>query len=144
MSVALSGDDQKFLKRISGSLGMVTDWERDVDVFKDCRSNIPWKELRDPCGAFSKPEDRLLSSENAVFVQRLARWFQKFMTWVNNPPCKVCGSKQTEMKTIRGPETDEEKEGQAGRVEGEKIEICFRILTTSFFSSFLNHCLFFH
>jgi hypothetical protein len=120
MNHLLSGDDQQFLKRISGSLDMVTDWESDVELFKDIRSKIPWEELRDPSGAYSKSEeDRLLSSENAVCVQRLARWFQKTMTWVNNPPCKDCGSTETTAKATRGPETEEEKEGKAGRVEGE-------------------------
>jgi hypothetical protein len=42
------------------------------------------------------------------------------MNWVNTPPCAVCGCKECEMKTVRGPETPEEKDGQAKRVEGKK------------------------
>ena len=43
------------------------------------------------------------------------------MSWVNAPPCKVCGNKDTEMKTVRGPETEEELAGGAKRVEGKLV-----------------------
>ncbi len=59
------------------------------------------------------------ADSNALFLQRLCRWFQSYMNWVNAPPCSVCGSTDCEMKTVRGPETEEEIEGMAKRVEGE-------------------------
>ena len=97
---------------------------------------------------YSKPEtDRLLracsdsidgskegsfvvggADSNALFLQRLCRWFQSYMNWVNAPPCSVCGSTDCEMKTVRGPETEEEIEGMAKRVEGEYLftkEFCW-------------------
>ena len=119
-TIILSGDDQKFLQRITSSLETVKDWDRNVEVLKECRAVIPWKELRDPYGKYSRlHEDRLLDSRNAIFIQRLSRWFKHdFMTWMNNPPCKSCQSNTTTFKETRGPATQEEKDGGASRVEG--------------------------
>jgi hypothetical protein len=117
----LSDEDQKFLDRIQSSLRTVQNWDASIVLLEDCRSQIPWKDLNNATGLYSNPEqDRLLQGNaNALFLQRLCRWFPKFMSWVNTPPCQVCGHKECEFKTVRGPETEEEKEGQARRVEGE-------------------------
>ncbi len=112
-------DDQKFKERIQSSIHTVQNWET-VEWLQECRDIIPWDDLRNETGPYSRPEqDRLLADDsNALFLQRLCRWFPKFMTWVNAPPCSKCGSKDCEMKTVREPETEEEKEGNAKRVEG--------------------------
>ena len=112
-------DDQKFKERIESSMRTVQNWE-NVEWLKECRAMIPWDDLRNCTGPYSRPEhDRLLAdNSNALFLQRLCRWFPKFMTWVNAPPCVKCGCKECEMKTVRGPETEEENEGNAKRVEG--------------------------
>lgn len=117
----LSEEDQKFLDRIQSSLRTVQNWDASTELFQECRSQVPWKILNNATGLYSNPEqDRLLKGNaNALFLQRLCRWFPKFMSWVNSPPCKVCGYTECEMKTVRGPETEEEKEGHARRVEGE-------------------------
>jgi hypothetical protein len=115
----LGEDDKKFLERVQSSVKTVLQWEEDVELLKACRSQIPWNELADPQGPYSNlPHDRLLQGD-ALFLQRLCRWFQKFMNWVNTPPCQACGCTDCEFKTVRGPETEEEKEGGAKRVEGE-------------------------
>jgi hypothetical protein len=120
-------DDQKFKGRIQSSMRTVQNWET-VEWLQDCRQDvIPWEELRNATGKYSRPdEDRLLAGDdsNALFLQRLCRWFPKFMTWVNAPPCVKCGCKECEMKTVRGPETEEEKEGNAKRVEGMYLLLC--------------------
>lgn len=113
----LAEDDQKFLERVQSSIKTVKNWDGDIELLKECRAHIPWDELRNPNGTYSKKEDRMLQGD-ALFVQRFSRWFQKFMSWVNAPPCKVCGSKECEMKTVRGPESPEEIEAEAKRVEG--------------------------
>lgn len=133
----LSEEDQKFLDRIQASGRTVQNWDADEELLKKCRSLIPWEELleginekREKSEYCNSESDRWLrasggcyggavggSDSNALFLQRLCRWFQSYMSWVNAPPCKTCGSKDTEMKTVRGPETEEEKEGQAKRVE---------------------------
>jgi hypothetical protein len=114
----LAEDDQKFLDRVQSSVKTVKSWDDDVELLNECRLQIPWDELRNPNGTYSKPHDRLLQGD-ALFLQRFSRWFQKFMSWVNAPPCTVCGCKECEMKTVRSPETPEEIEGEAKRVEGE-------------------------
>jgi hypothetical protein len=115
----LSEEDQKFLERIQNSLKTVQNWDSDTKLFEKVRANvIPWDDLRNNTGPYSKPEDRLFVQSNALFLQRLSRWFPSFMSWVNAPPCVKCGCKECEMKTVRGPETEEEKEGGAKRVEG--------------------------
>ena len=121
-------DDEKFKERIKSSLRTVQSWET-VEWIKDCRAIIPWEDLRNATGPYSRPEeDRALVEEgaNAIFLQRFCRWFPKIMTWVNAPPCAVCGSKDCEMKTVRGPETEEEIEGNAKRVEGKSQNGCLQ------------------
>mmetsp|Transcript_45871 Transcript_45871/g.53038 ORF Transcript_45871/g.53038 Transcript_45871/m.53038 type:complete len:1282 (-) Transcript_45871:153-3998(-) len=125
----LSEEDQKFLDRVQGSLRTVQGWDDDKNLLEKCRSQIPWKDLVDDYDENSASVemkysnygvDRLLrgsGDSNALFLQRLCRWFPTFMSWVNAPPCKVCGCKDTEMKNVRAPETTEEVEGQAKRVE---------------------------
>eukprot|EP00429_Kryptoperidinium_foliaceum_P006015 CAMPEP_0176014200 /NCGR_PEP_ID=MMETSP0120_2-20121206/6700_1 /TAXON_ID=160619 /ORGANISM="Kryptoperidinium foliaceum, Strain CCMP 1326" /LENGTH=1189 /DNA_ID=CAMNT_0017347133 /DNA_START=97 /DNA_END=3666 /DNA_ORIENTATION=- len=124
-------DDQKFKERIQSSIRTVQNWET-VEWLKDCRSIIPWDELKNETGPYSRPEeDRMIADDsNALFLQRLCRWFPKFMTWVNAPPCVKCGCKECEMKTVRGPETEEEKEGNAKRVEVYYCPECKENTTT--------------
>lgn len=114
-----TADDQKFKERIQSSMRTVQSWE-NVEWLQECRTVIPWDDLRNNTGPWSNPDqDRLMANDaNALFLQRLCRWFPKFMTWVNAPPCVKCGCKECEMKAVRGPETEEEKEGSAKRVEG--------------------------
>lgn len=126
-------EDQKFLDRVRASVRTVQNWDADVELLKQCREVIPWDDLRNNTtttgsssggGPYSSEHDRLLvDNPNALFLQRLARWFPTFMSWVNAPPCRVCGSTACEMKTVRGPITDEEKEGEAKRVEGTTTNI---------------------
>jgi hypothetical protein len=117
-------DDVKFKERVLASLRTVQNWET-VEWIKDCRNVIPWGDLRNATGPYSRPEeDRLLADDaNAIFLQRFCRWFPTIMTWVNTPPCVKCGCKECELSTVRGPETEEEIEGQAKRVEGKPISL---------------------
>jgi len=118
-------DDQKFLERIQNSLRTAQHWENDTELLQNCRNVIPWQELRtgrlsnDTASPYADEEQDRCLEGNALFLQRMCRWFPKaLMNWVNAPPCKVCGSTDCEMKTVRGPETQEEKDVQAKRVEG--------------------------
>ena len=71
--------------------------------------------------------------ENAGFLQRLARFFQRdFMTWVNQPPCAACQGKNVKYQCTRGPETSEEKQGGASRVEVYQCQDCADETTTTF------------
>ncbi|KAI2498344.1 Transglutaminase protease [Fragilaria crotonensis] len=53
------------------------------------------------------------------------------MTWVNTPPCETCGAgaDEIEPKEPRGPTTEEEREGQADRVEVYQCKRCAAITT---------------
>ena len=52
-----------------------------------------------------------------AFVQELLRFFKSdFFIWVNNPPCCGCGG-ATSALGVRSPATEEERAGEAGRVE---------------------------
>ena len=124
----LSEEDQKFLERVQNSLKTVQNWDADTKLFEKVRNEvIPWDDLRNHTGPYSQPSDRLFVQSNALFLQRLCRWFPTVMSWVNAPPCAKCGCKECEMKTVRGPETEEEKEGSAKRVEGELffVVLCY-------------------
>lgn len=128
MEEGLSEEDKKFFERVQSSVKTVLNWE-DVEVIKLCREQIPWKVLQNSNGKFSRPQDRYLQGD-ALFLQRLCRWFPTFMNWVNAPPCKVCGCTDTEFQTVRGPESEEEKEGQARRVEVYYCPTCNANTTT--------------
>mmetsp|Transcript_20864 Transcript_20864/g.51228 ORF Transcript_20864/g.51228 Transcript_20864/m.51228 type:complete len:1124 (+) Transcript_20864:1238-4609(+) len=113
----LNEDDKKFIDRIQSSIQTVMTWEKDIELIKACREEIPWEMLADPNGPYSDPVNDNNLQGNLLFLQRLCRWFKSYMTWVNAPPCQVCGHEELEFKVVRGPETDEEKEGGAKRVE---------------------------
>ena len=126
----LSEDDRKFMTRILKTVETVQAWDDDPTLLQECRWQIPWDELRGEKGdgagtASSSPyirheEDYHLSG-NALLLQRLCRYFKETMTWINSPECVNCGNKQCTYNTTRGPETQEEREGGATRVEGKKI-----------------------
>eukprot|EP00934_Nitzschia_sp_Nitz4_P008147 Nitzschia sp. Nitz4//scaffold374_size14026//5689//8782//NITZ4_008959-RA/size14026-augustus-gene-0.11-mRNA-1//1//CDS//3329549623//8137//frame0 len=129
--------DVLFRSKILKSLTTVQQWENS-ELFAQVRqTHIPWKALRDPSGPYSRPQDASLmgttypTTGNAVFLQRFCRWFQQdFMTWVNTPPCVTCGSTECQMKQSRGPETQEELQGGASRVEVYYCPTCQANTTT--------------
>ncbi|KAG7362661.1 thioredoxin-like protein [Nitzschia inconspicua] len=127
----LSEEDQKFHDRVQSSLRTVQHWEEDTKLFQHIRDTvIPWDDLRNHTGPYSNQDDRLFVQQDALFLQRLCRWFPKFMSWVNTPLCVKCGCKECEMKTVRPPETDEERDGNAKRVEVYYCPQCKENTTT--------------
>lgn len=125
-------DDVRFRRRIETSIQAVKAWDDDPLLLAECRALLPWNDLRDcedtsnvndtnshqQLGPYSKRQDSDLTSSDARLLQRLARYFQSSMTWVNAPACGKCGQHDN-MKGLagRGPITDEERQGQAERVE---------------------------
>jgi transglutaminase-like putative cysteine protease len=130
--------DEAFHRRIQGAIQTVLAWDDDPMLLAECRAILPWDALRDERGEYAQPEKDckkgvLPLSRDARFVQRLTRFFKSdkgMMTWVNNPDCSKCGSKNTDIKETRGPITVEEREGQASRVEVYKCNDCGYDATT--------------
>jgi len=109
-------EQQAFRKRLDSTLATVQAWDADETLLAECRAQIPFGTLRDDDGPHSRPQDAALSLQHR-FVQRLARYFQHMMTWVNQPPCATCGG-ATAQRTVREPESvGVERLGQASRVE---------------------------
>jgi hypothetical protein len=87
-----------------------------------------------------KREDDSNYEGDDLLLKRLTLYFKReIMTWVNSPPCvnpNCSGNedgKQMKNEGVRGPETEEEKGGQATRVESEW---CFKMLGILDLSSF--------
>jgi thiol-disulfide isomerase/thioredoxin len=113
-------DDARFRRRIENSILSVKAWDEDSLLLAECRVLLPWDDLRDETdqGPYSKSQDSDLASSDARLLQRLARYFQSSMTWVNAPACCECGQNdKMEAQGNRGPQTDEERIGKAERVE---------------------------
>lgn len=125
-ALVLSEEDRIFQNRVHGAIQTVQAWEQDPELFRRCRDFlIPWDALRDDEGRYSEADDHArFQNANVVFVQRLARFFKSFMTWVNNPQCCQCGSTETVHKETRGPNSDEERKGGANRVEVYTCPTC--------------------
>jgi len=105
--------DQQFLGRIRSAIAMVQAWE-DPTLLAECRAKIPLQEI---CENYTRNDD-VLYRGNALFLKHLTLYFkEQVMTWVNKPPCVKCGNEELESRQTRGPETQEEREGGASRVE---------------------------
>mmetsp|Transcript_19228 Transcript_19228/g.29290 ORF Transcript_19228/g.29290 Transcript_19228/m.29290 type:complete len:975 (+) Transcript_19228:165-3089(+) len=132
----MDSKDEKFQARILSSIATVEAWDADPLLLQECRLMIPFKSLVTDTESQegSNPyvrEDDFLYSGNALFLKRLAVFFQKdVMTWVNQPPCSACGGSDMEFKETRGPQSEEEREGQAQRVEVYSCKSCSNGSTT--------------
>lgn len=126
----MENKDETFRARIQRSIATVEAWDADPLLLQECRLMIPFEGLMvdDGLDEESNPyarDDDFLYSGNALFLKRLAIFFQKdVMTWVNQPPCSACGGTDMEFKEIRGPQSEEEREGQAQRVEVYSCKSC--------------------
>ena len=122
--------DSKFHSRIQSAHMTVQAWDDDPTLLAECRAYIPYDALNYSTTATATSEednytrdDDYLYSGDALFLKRLTLYFQKnIMTWVNAPACVKCGeNKDMESRGVRGPETAEEIEGGANRVECELL-----------------------
>jgi peptide-N4-(N-acetyl-beta-glucosaminyl)asparagine amidase len=135
--IANDDKDAAFLARIRSGSQTVEAWDADSSLLAECRLMIPFEQLQPELKgnqnllgeALDSPyqrDDDFLYEGNALFLKRLTLFFQKdVMTWVNQPKCQQCGAKdKMEHTDTRGPATEEEREGQANRVEVYKCEHC--------------------
>ena len=150
-SSSLSEDDHKFMKRIQNTLETVKAWDADPNLLQQVRlQHIPWEELRRGNGSgdggesnIIKPDEDYYLSGNLLLIQRLCRHFQQnVMTWINTPKCVECGlagdNYDSNETTIRGPETQEEKDGNATRVEVYQCTKCNNQPITTTFPRYNN------
>jgi peptide-N4-(N-acetyl-beta-glucosaminyl)asparagine amidase len=120
--------------RIANGLSTASKWDEDPELLKTCRSQIPFSSLiDDDDGIFAptrycRPDDSKYEGDDLI-LKRLTLWFKMdFMTWVNSPPCSFCGCNEN-MVTLgtRGPITEEERDGEASRVEGMLCDVCLNL-----------------
>ncbi|KDO33634.1 hypothetical protein SPRG_19255 [Saprolegnia parasitica CBS 223.65] len=58
-------------------------------------------------------------------LHQLIHWFKhEFFSWMNQPPCQVCGEAPTQLVRTDGPTTPEEIAGEASRVEVYQCASC--------------------
>ena len=125
-------EDRLTAKIVSG-LKTVEKWESE-DLLMACRKEIPFHKVcpeqfylppitndeedkrTTNASPFAKPDDCKYDGDD-LLLKRMTVYFKSIMTWVNNPPCELCGFDGTKLKTTRGPITQEECDGQASRVE---------------------------
>ena len=119
--------EEAALARITSGLSTASKWDEDPELLKECRSLVPFSMLIPSNDAsflpmrnkYGRPDDGRYEGDD-LFLKRLTLWFKlDFMTWVNRPQCFFCGCKE-HMKAngARPAMTQEEKEGDASRVEG--------------------------
>ena len=120
--------DDKFQKRLEKYVQTVQAWDKDPSLLEECRIHIPWDELRrddnktvEKKNKYDHDTKRHSQGGNVLLLQRLCRFFQGSMTWINAPPCNQCGGTECTYSIMRGPETEEERNGGASRVEGESF-----------------------
>jgi Transglutaminase-like enzymes, putative cysteine proteases len=117
----------KLTSRIKAGIATVKQWEAEELLLKECRAQIPFHllypdqfyhlEKERICDSPYAKEDDVNYKGDDLLLKRLTLYFKQMMTWVNNPPCELCGSSNTKCRHVRGAMTPDEKEGQAGRVE---------------------------
>jgi thiol-disulfide isomerase/thioredoxin len=113
--------NRRFLARVESAVQTAKAWDADTQLLAKCRAMIPTFPLDDDCSHLVSP--------NARYLLGLARYFKSQMTWVNNPPCEHCALTETSLQTVRGPETVEEREGDASRVEVYVCDQCRQVTT---------------
>jgi peptide-N4-(N-acetyl-beta-glucosaminyl)asparagine amidase len=125
---------EKLSARIRSGLATVKQWEADEDLLKECRNQIPFhllcpdqfhhrSNIETEESPYAKDNDGAYRGDD-LLLKRLTLYFKGIMTWVNNPPCELCGSTETKCRNTRGPMSPEELAGQANRVEVYWCPMC--------------------
>jgi len=135
--MANTDKDQRFAARIQSGIQTAEAWDDDPSLLAECRLMIPFSELMPELvsnenenntgitdSPFESDKDYMYQG-NVLFLKRLTVYFQKEMTWVNQPPCRNCKSTEhMKAQETRGPQSQEEHEGQANRVEVFECQAC--------------------
>lgn len=151
-------EEDRLSPRLRSGVSTVQAWEKDAkEWFPKARNLFPIQELvpewqrahcndtiSTTCSGVSDPfvcsekewmipstEEEVDEDLDILLLRRLTKYFQKeVMSWVNAPACSSCGFEGTEHAGVRGPETEDEKQGGAGRVEMYRCPQCNNDKTT--------------
>ena len=92
---------------------------------------------------YYRPDDTNYEGDD-LLLKRLTLYFQKeVMKWVNQPPCSNSScvgnhdGKKMENRSMRGPVTEEEKRGGAGRVEGVFLAVVLLFVMRDYWLCYL-------
>ena len=110
----------------------VLHWEEDPELLKFARSLVPFTDLMANESKYAQSDDYKYIHRydtDVLFLKRMTLWFkQDFMEWVNQPKCYICEASGNESdvvgKGVVGPESLEEREGGANRVELYQCNKC--------------------
>ncbi|KAG2786851.1 hypothetical protein PC129_g16975 [Phytophthora cactorum] len=101
------------LKRLQSGLQRAQSYE-NKQMHEEALKRIPVETLHER--ARSNPSPMPLYQDE--LVKQLLHWFKReFFTWMNQPRCSSCNHEKTRSVRTEGPNTPEERAGQAGRVE---------------------------
>lgn len=110
--------DVQFQRRVQSGIQTVKKWQNLPQSFlTEIRNSILLQELMSPSSKYHRKDDDLWKDKDDKLLKRLTLYFQKEMTWMNQPKCDNCGFDKTVSVGMRGPESEEEKSGEATRVE---------------------------
>lgn len=121
MQIRYKEKEPEMLSRLHAGLGRVLQYE-DPSMQQAARMHIPIERLkRDAALAVSDSN----SSMDEALVRQLLHWFKaEFFTWTNQPKCSSCGNEKTRYLRTEGPQSDDEIQGNASRVEIYECDVC--------------------
>lgn len=127
--------ERAMIGRLESTLARVQMYERQElqDAALQC---IPVSTLHDRVRAESAALAPASPEYEDELLRQLVHWFKReFFTWMNAPACSVCRAPDTQLVQTDGPQTPEEVQGEAGRVE---VYACRQCRATTRFPRYNN------
>ncbi|ETL81605.1 hypothetical protein L917_18092 [Phytophthora nicotianae] len=108
------------LQRLQSGLQRAQSYE-NKQMQEEALKRIPVETLHERARANPSP----MPSYQDELVKQLLHWFKReFFTWMNQPRCSACNHERTRSVRTEGPNTPEERAGQASRVEVYMCSAC--------------------
>ncbi|DAZ94945.1 TPA: hypothetical protein N0F65_000324 [Lagenidium giganteum] len=120
LSAQFKRNEPTMLARLQSGVERVRAYESKA-MQEEARQRIPVALLHERARANPSP----MPDYQDELVKQLLAWFKKeFFSWMNQPKCSACGFEQTKLVKSDKPTTQEEIQGQAGRVEVYACPLC--------------------